>query len=356
MALETLGFHVTDRCQLDCQHCLRDPEQKPRDLDVELVRRVIHEAHRKFGTRHIAYTGGEPTLHPRFLELIDAVVDEGMSWHHVSNGRSIDRLLRWFSERPARREAMTAITFSLDGATEAVHDGIRGEGSYREVMRAFSLCTATALKFTVQMTVNGKNLHEVEAFALLAAQLGASAISLNVTQPTGTIHDRELFVPEPDLRALRDRVLRLRELLTVPIIAPEGHWVERPLHNCVAFNMEQIHVDMHGRLNICCMHSGIPTLDDPALGHLSDVAADLNQVSLAEALAPLQETIAEAKRRQLAYVTGPNRDPWDHYPCNRCLQMFGKPYWTDQGSAGAQASRERWQGAWAVKNRLPLLP
>ena len=29
MAAAWIALHLTDRCQLDCKHCLRDPEQKP---------------------------------------------------------------------------------------------------------------------------------------------------------------------------------------------------------------------------------------------------------------------------------------------------------------------------------------
>ena len=29
MAVDRLIFHLTDRCQLNCDHCLRDPGAKP---------------------------------------------------------------------------------------------------------------------------------------------------------------------------------------------------------------------------------------------------------------------------------------------------------------------------------------
>ena len=41
MAVACIGLHLTDRCQLDCKHCLRDPQQKPVDLPLSIVRKVL---------------------------------------------------------------------------------------------------------------------------------------------------------------------------------------------------------------------------------------------------------------------------------------------------------------------------
>src|SRR5450432_834852 len=134
MAVEWLAFHLTDRCQLDCQHCLRDPERAPKDLALATIKQALSEGRRIYNSGHAAFTGGEPTLHPQFREVVDAAIDTGYTWHVVSNGRRLPWLLQLFRERPLRRERLTSITFSLDGADEATHDSIRGPGSYREVM------------------------------------------------------------------------------------------------------------------------------------------------------------------------------------------------------------------------------
>ncbi len=44
MAAAWIALHLTDRCQLDCKHCLRDPQQKPTDLPLSIVRKVLAEA------------------------------------------------------------------------------------------------------------------------------------------------------------------------------------------------------------------------------------------------------------------------------------------------------------------------
>src|SRR4051812_5153436 len=142
---QRIGIHLTDRCQLDCDHCSRDPGDQPLDLPVELLPALLRDARDVYGLRHVSFTGGEPTLHPRFLDMLDMVAAEGAEWDMVTNGRRFARLLARCDERPARRASLRSVSFSLDGATEACHDAIRGEGSYREVLASVAVALAAGV-------------------------------------------------------------------------------------------------------------------------------------------------------------------------------------------------------------------
>lgn len=352
MALEQVTFHVTDRCQLDCEHCLRDPGQKPLDLEPELVARTLAEAKRKYRSDHTGFTGGEPTLHPRFAELVDAAIDQGFTWHMVTNGRKLAETLSMLAQRPARLAGLTAVNLSLDGATEATHDGIRGKGSYREVMAATSVCTALGLKVVFNVTIHAKNQGEIEAVGLLASQLGAARLSFVQMQPTGTHLDRELALTARQWRAVMDRIDRLAAALTLPVSVPEGFFREQPFHVCAAFSQQQLHVDVHGRVVLCCQHAGIPSE-----GREDEIAGDLHAMSLVDAHASLIEIIHRAQAEKVQAVKRGDLDEWGHFPCNHCLKSFGKPHWSDAGAVGPAATRERWTGAWAKPDakRLPIV-
>ena len=70
------------------------------------------------------------------------------------------------------------------------------------------MCTAYGIPFVLQMAVNAKNQHQIEALGLLAANLKASRVSFSMLQATGTFHDRELFISIGD-ETLTGRVSRL---------------------------------------------------------------------------------------------------------------------------------------------------
>jgi MoaA/NifB/PqqE/SkfB family radical SAM enzyme len=361
MAVDTLAFHVTDRCQLDCKHCLRDPGQRPVDIDFDVLISALEDARRVYKTGHVALTGGEPTLHPRFLDIIDAIAERGCTWHMVSNGKSFPWLVEQFSNRPARRAAMDRAYFSLDGADEATHDSIRGVGSFREVMRAASLASAHGIKFVLQMAVNAVNHGQIEAFGLLAGQVGAARASFAMLQPTGTPHDVDLYLPASAWRFIRDRIERLSASLTMPVTMPEGWPQPLPFHVCEPFRSQLLHIDVAGRLNLCCQHAGVPQAEDPP-SRESDVVGDLHGSSLVESHAKLLGVIHRAQEAKLREIAAGSFTEWDHFPCNWCLKYFGKPHWGEDGRSGPAAGRERWTGAWGepkgqapARTRLPLL-
>lgn len=342
MSARVIAFHLTDRCNLNCQHCLRDPGLQPLDLALPLMERVLDQAKSVYAIDHVALTGGEPTLHPQFFDAIDAIAARKMTWHMVTNGSQMPFILEGLTSKPSRRASLTMLDLSLDGATEAVHDDIRGEGSYREVMAAIAACEALAIPFVLQMVINAKNRHEVEAFALQAAQLGATRISFAWLQATGTKLDASLFVPADDWRTIVERVERMSSVLSVPVSMPEGFPKATRFHVCEPFQSGTLHVDVHGRLNLCCQHAGIP-----AVGDRSDVAADLETTSLAAGHKRLLEIIHETQSARLDAIAAGPGDEWDAFPCNWCLGHFGKPHWSSAAHAGPAAERERWRGNWA---------
>jgi len=349
MAVSWIALHLTDRCQLDCRHCLRDPGQKPKDLPVPIVRKVLAEAKRLYRTRQVALTGGEPTLHPELEGVLDALVEHDYTFHLVTNGKRFDQLLALLRD-PARRARLTAINLSLDGADEDTHDGIRGKGSFRDVMKAVTLCVAEEIPFVLQMALNARNVGQIEPFGLMAAQLGATRVSFSMLQATGTHHDEELYLPPRAWQSAQHRVERLAAALTMPVSMPEGFYRDQPFHVCEPMKSELLHVDVEGKLNLCCQHAGVPSAGPPR-----DVAGDLAETSLLEAHKNLLGIIRDAQAAKLDAIAEGRLGIWDHFPCNWCMKHFDKPHWTDAGAGGPGAARERWRGAWAKKIPLPVV-
>lgn len=338
---QRIGLHLTDRCQLDCQHCLRDPAREPTDLSLDLVRTVIAEARARYGIRAISLTGGEPTLHPRFPEVLDVIAAGGCTWDMVTNGERFERVLGWFADGPPRRGALRSVTFSLDGE-EATHDAIRGVGSHRAVLGAIAQAAVSTIPFGVQMAVHALNVSQLETIGLLAAQLGAKHVSFPMTQPTGTHFDERLFLPAREWERVRDRVESLARALSIRVILPEGYPTEQPLASCDALRGDTLHVDVHGRLSLCCLHSDLPSSSE------AEIAGAVAELGLVGAHRRLLSIIHETLDGRLdAVERGEHLQPWGRFGCNACLRSFGKPHWTDHGAAGPEATRARWRGGWA---------
>jgi len=331
-------LHLTDRCQLDCRHCLRDPAREPSDLPLPLIERVLDEARALHRADHVALTGGEPLLHPRFAELLDAIVARGSTWHVVTSGRGFERLTALLDASASRRDALTAVDLSLDGAEPATHDAIRGLGSHREVLAAALACKARGIPFSFQMALHALNEGELERAGLLAAQLGAGRMAFAMTQATGTAQDGRLRLPLEAWGPILDRVTRLGETLRIPVTAAEGFPRAQPFHVCEPWRSEALHVDVQGRLTLCCQLAGGPGGD-------GDVVADLATSSLAAAHALLLARVHALQRERLALVAAGEATGWDALPCNWCARRHGRPHWTAAGSGGARARRARRAGS-----------
>ena len=63
--LNELWFHVTNRCNLTCEHCLFS--SGPESSSELTARQILHRAEEAYalGCRIFALTGGEPLCHPK---------------------------------------------------------------------------------------------------------------------------------------------------------------------------------------------------------------------------------------------------------------------------------------------------
>lgn len=138
-----IGIELNNVCNLDCGHCFRDIYRGVGDksdlfFPLELLDKILTDA-QPLGYNHIAITGGEPPMHPQFGEALDIIARHGYTYHFLTNARNFAKTLKAITPK-ARRAKLANISISVDGATEATHDGIRGKGSYQEVVSAMAIC------------------------------------------------------------------------------------------------------------------------------------------------------------------------------------------------------------------------
>ncbi|MDP3427455.1 MAG: radical SAM protein, partial [Humidesulfovibrio sp.] len=116
-----LHLQLTERCNLACPGCYL-PERAGRGLDAREIEARVFAPLAQAGVRYATLTGGEPLLHPQWLEVCTAAMRHFADVQLVTNG-----MLLSVERYEALREAgLRAIKVSLDGPTAAVHDALRG--------------------------------------------------------------------------------------------------------------------------------------------------------------------------------------------------------------------------------------
>lgn len=334
-----LIVELTNVCNLHCSYCLRDEDalyHSPANFfSVELLARLIREARAEAGATAVMFTGGETTLHPRFGEILSAVGAEGLKCSFVTNGWHFERV--WPAIRD-KREAVSHVSFSLDGATREEHDRWRGQGSFVRLVRAFARCRAAGLPFIFKAGIRRDTVPRLEQLALFAARMGASAINFAHLLPTSGACEDEQALDKSERTAAEQEIATLASILKMRVSIDVGYFDTDPDAPCSALAGVSCNVDYKGRLSLCCNLSGYRG----AAGE-PDVVADLNAEPFAKAYARLRRIADEQlARRAVALASlaarGEEPDLSVGSPCLFCLHSFSKVPWRTSAENGGARS------------------
>jgi SynChlorMet cassette radical SAM/SPASM protein ScmF len=195
--LRAFYLYMCTGCNLKCRHCWITPtfvhgEPSPGDvIDIDLLRAAVEEA-KPLGLSNAKLTGGEPMLHPRFMEIADMLTDVGLRMDMETNGT----LLTPKSARHLKEETnVTFISVSLDGVDARTHDEFRGvPGAFDAALRGLGcLVDAGYTNVQVIMSVHRGNLSQVDSLVELAAARGASSVKVSPVTKAGRgtgMHER----------------------------------------------------------------------------------------------------------------------------------------------------------------------
>jgi len=219
---EIIIWDITFACPLRCVHCYSESGRRPsRQLRSPEDMLRVADAFIALKPRVVSLAGGEPLLIKNIFTIAGKLADAGISTCIYTSGWLFD------AATPDKlAEVFHQISVSVDGATAATHDRIRGRaGSFERVNRALGLLDQTAarrrdeglrpLSFMLEFVVVRSNVDEIEEFvATMSARYpNLAAISFNAAAPSGLgsgvefgrtelLHDDQLeMLVSPDFRA-----------------------------------------------------------------------------------------------------------------------------------------------------------
>lgn len=336
-----LTVELTNICNLHCSYCLRDEDALYHDpanfLPVELFARVVRDARDSMGIEQVMFTGGEPTLHPDFGKLLAAVATLNLKCSFVTNGWHFERVWPFLIEH---REAVTHVSFSLDGATREAHDHWRGEGSFERVVRAFSRCWANDLPFNAKVGIRRDTVPQLETIALFAARLGAAGLSFAHIMPTSiAVADASALTLEERAEAEREIAL-LARIFKMRIGIDVGYYNTQLVAPCSALSGVSANINYRGHLSLCCNLSGFRGAKSDV-----DIIADLNLEDFSAALPRLQQVAAAQSENRIRSLTAlaaaaEKADLTTGSPCLFCLNTLGKTPWSSLSQTSSATSSE----------------
>ena len=326
---QRLSVELANICNLHCSYCFRSEDnlysQHAEFFPLELLRRIIDEARAAAEITRINFTGGEPTLHPHFAQVLEIVVTTGLQASFVTNGWHFERI---WPALAANRAAISHVAFSLDGITRETHDHWRGKGSFDRLIRAFSRCYMSQLPFAMKIVVRRDLVDQLEQIAIFAARMGAAALNFVHVMPTSSGFETGVALNREEQRAVEEEIAILARIFKMNIGIDVGYYnIDEQRAPCSPLAGTSMNVDYRGRLSLCCNLSGFRGAEAEP-----DVVADLNVESFPSALTKLRALAAaqlQKRKEALAALRSQDVRP-DLYtgsPCLFCLQTYGKIPW-----------------------------
>lgn len=220
--LSSYYFYLTEGCNLACQHCWLAPAFQHNGgtgghLSFDLFKVAIDEGV-PLGLTHAKLTGGEPTLHPDFVQLVEYAKERGVAVSLETNGtRLTSDLARYLAD-----SQVVSLSISLDGSKAETHDKFRGvKGSFEAACQGIRYLVEAGVRPQIIMSVHPGNVGEIEDLVNLATRLEASSVKFNLIQPSG----RGKVMSE------RGQVLEIEQLIEL------GKWVEKDLQKRAPFRL-----------------------------------------------------------------------------------------------------------------------
>lgn len=190
-------------CNLRCSFCYYRGLRGFRKL--EDIKQEILELG-KIGIDHIDLSGGEPTLHPDFLEILDYTTSLGLKVSCVTNGQRLSRMS--FAERCTK---LSDVLVSIHGTKQ--HDAIVGKaGALEKSIQAVKNCQSLGIKTRVNFTLCHQNIEDVPEFIRLVNELDVDQVNFIFLNYNDSARD---FAPI-GLREVADKLNHNLEYLEVP--------------------------------------------------------------------------------------------------------------------------------------------
>jgi radical SAM protein with 4Fe4S-binding SPASM domain len=198
-----MDLALTYRCQNDCPHCyVGRPKDFP-EISTEQWKGVIDRCW-ELGVPHLTFTGGEATLRPDLVELVQYAEDVGLVTGLQTNGRRlrdrayVDELLQ---------AGLDHIQITLESHDPAIHDRMVGvEGAWQETVEGIKTVVDADVYMMTNTTITTENAAGIEETIAFAASLGVPTFGCNSLIFSGAAVAVGTAIREKDLEPILERV------------------------------------------------------------------------------------------------------------------------------------------------------
>jgi radical SAM protein with 4Fe4S-binding SPASM domain len=155
--------------------------------------------------KRIKLTGGEPTLHPGFEQIVEGIQSHQISFSLFTNGlwSHPQRLIEFL----ANTSTCAGLLISLHGASPSVHAGFAGtESTFNRIVNNIEVAVSSGLPVSISTVVTKSNYDQLEEVVILGERLGVDHVAFN--RYIGSHPD-----VEPNVQQIRVAIRSIEDML-----------------------------------------------------------------------------------------------------------------------------------------------
>jgi 7,8-dihydro-6-hydroxymethylpterin dimethyltransferase len=188
---------LTNRCNLTCPVCFANANVQgyvyEPSIDLVLKQLQALRDEKPVAGRVVQFSGGEPTIHPQWLEILSMARDMGFS--HIQAATNGIMFADEAFAHASKAAGLQTLYLQFDGVTDDVYVRTRGQALLGTKMKAIENVRRAGLKIVfVPTIVKGINDHQIGDIVRVAIENidCVSGISFQPVAFTGRINRREL--------------------------------------------------------------------------------------------------------------------------------------------------------------------
>lgn len=214
-----ITWEITSGCNLRCKHCYIKSRENAfntnNDMNPEDAIYIAKNIGEFFEACYVTLTGGEPLLHPKFMDIVSILKDYRISTYIQTNATLLDdKKIKKLSE--ILNPNFDIIQVSLDGVGN-LHNEIRNKNIYKTVFTNIKKLIKHNIFVSVNCTITSINYNEIIDLFLLCNKIGVKRFTL--TKLIANVEEQKKFIPEDKkVFEIIAKIIELKEQENLPII------------------------------------------------------------------------------------------------------------------------------------------
>ncbi len=250
-------LYITEKCQLRCGHCyMGERLERGNVMPTPQVKETL-DLWRKMGGSKLSILGGEPTLHPDFIEICRHAKKIGYE-KVILNTNGLRKSLQLLSKmEPAE---FSYVQISLDGGTPETHDVIRGNGTFKVAWATAVELASRKFDTRVICTVNKKNSRDCVDLIPKCEDIGISLIKFHVFSAIGNGNKNSEWAMSPhEWIEFYEKLERMKgqhkiQIWYQPTYANReniARFTKQGYRGCIGRTLDRISIFPDGRAYVC---------------------------------------------------------------------------------------------------------